>query len=172
MTIVMLSSILVLSSCLKSPPPLGLGALSSQVFSFEQFSTTCTLYNFTDVNNVTGLCGAQYPSYSYYDENTSIWYLLCCSFDNNKCQAGNYSNVYGMCNALSGSNITFSTYYQSGRWRAVCCDVSGGNCYIDTDVIPSDNSTICDMKIGQNIFSSSYNSSSTDWVGVCCITGG
>lgn len=163
---------IALSGCIETPPPMGI-IPTGQIFNFAQFSTSCTLYNLTNISNATGRCGAEYPSFSYWDTNTSLWYLLCCTFDDKKCAVGSYSDVYQMCSNQTGSSTDFSTYFANGRWQAVCCNFNGGNCYIDTNIIPSDNTTICDMSnLKQSIFSSSYNATSTEWVGVCCLTGG
>lgn len=167
-----ITAVIALSSCIETPPPMGI-IPSGQIFNFAQFSTTCTVYNVTNISNVTGMCGAQYPSFSYWDDNTSLWYLLCCSFDDTKCAVGNYADVYDMCSGQTGSNTDFSTYFANGRWQAVCCNYNGGNCYIDTNINPAVNTTICDMNgLDQSIFSSSYNATSMEWTGVCCLTGG
>ena len=131
----------------------------------HDFAGNCTLYHNINVTSPVGVCGAQRPTYSYYDAANN-WSLYCCTFGP-ECELQTTNNTASICTDSTATNRTSTLFYEDG-WRALCCNEEGMNCYRDNTVDVTDPNTICNTGYDLKTISSNHMSS---WNVVCCTEG-
>lgn len=135
-------------------------------YNFDDITDSCTMH--TDIN-LSDMSYCSYPEREAFLTFTSEfnWSLLCCEFSS-KCYEHNVTNSSEVCENNDNGTYTGYTYNNNGLWLAYCCDEDGQNCYVDTHVSPSDDSTVCDNDYTFNTMSLT---STGTWDGVCCVGG-
>lgn len=135
-------------------------------YNFNDLTDSCSMH--TNIN-ISDMSYCTYPERESFLTYTSEfnWSVLCCEFSS-QCFEQNQSDVSTMCENTDNGTYTGYTYNNNGLWLAYCCNEDGSNCYVDTMVSPSDDSTVCDSEYTYNTMSLTRTAT---WDGVCCAGG-
>ena len=169
--LLILSLIFTLQGCtsLTSPPPIVQNFDYNDIlnYNFADLTDSCTLHTNISIYNNTS-CGInEREAFVFYD-NLTNWNMLCCDFST-QCFEQNYTNVSDICTVNNNTAYTGYTYKSNNKWIGFCCDFNGANCYVDSDIIIEDPTTLCDLEYTLSTFSLDYNhTNSSLWDAVCC----
>ena len=143
----------------------GFGAGDNLNFKFEDLTDNCTLHSNINVSDPNYCSINEEESFVYFENNS--WNILCCDFTS-KCSGKTYSSTTDICEDNLNNTYSGFIYNSNNKWLAYCCDENGDNCYVDTNVFPDNEATICDQKYTTSIMSLDYNA---DWDAMCCVGG-
>ncbi len=133
-------------------------------YNFADLTDSCSMHTNISIDNNTVCIAEEREAFVFYD-NVTNWNMFCCDFST-QCFNQNYTDVTDVCSVNNNTAFSGYVYENNGKWLGFCCDMTGENCYVDSNVIITDETTLCDMEYTLSTFSLNFNT--TIWDAICC----